>query len=127
MTDQQTTDPEAVMDLPPGRLSYDARTALAAEHARLKADADVIQSRLGLLRDLLVADGGGPAGSLIVTVEQNRRVDDAAVRDAYPVAEHGHLYRVVPDPAALRRHLAPVDLDAVYRTVGARLTVTPAS
>lgn len=74
-----------------------------------------------VLRDLDF--GSHKIAGMTVTVGHNVRLDTAAFEAAYPVLEHPQMYKPTPDPAAIRRHLSPVQLEALQTEGEKRLTV----
>lgn len=104
-------------------------TTLADTLAPLLDELATVQSRLeplkeaeaevkARIRDALATVGPGTyeAGGHVLNAGVTRRVDIDAVAAAHPVGTHPQLYRLVPDLAAIKKNLAPAELDG-YMTV----------
>lgn len=106
-----TTHPNLSADVRAKELA-DEFTALAEQAEQIKNRQDEIKA---ILADLLPE--GGPAGDYRVTVTRPRRLDAKALEAAFPVTQHPHLYKPAISTAAVRAHIAEVDL-AQYQVEG---------
>ncbi|WP_426566412.1 hypothetical protein ACPPVT_07650 [Angustibacter sp. McL0619] len=97
-----------------------------ARRASLAAALGDIQERIAALKDaettikaqiLDTTDGPGTfdAGALTVVVTQAARIDPAEVAAKYPPDSHPELYELVPSVAKVRKHIAPVDLEPLFK------------
>lgn len=111
-----TTDDTLAPDVKAKQLAEEY-TALAEQAEHIKHRQDEIKA---LLAELLPE--GGPAGNHQVTVTRPRRIDPKAIEKAFPVHVRPELYVPRVDTAAVRKHIAEVDLDP-FLTEG-RPTVT---
>lgn len=87
---------------------------LVLEHTKLTDDIAALTERRDTIKHLLakhLPDGGNIAGH-VVQVTRPRRLDPKALEQAYPVAQHPELYRPALDTAAVKKHIAEVELDA---------------
>lgn len=90
---------------------------LAAEHAAIGAHIEKLREKQERLRAEILNRldfGTHPAGSLRVQIQHNRRLDPAKVQATYPVVSYPELYRPALDTAAVKRHIAPAELDTFY-------------
>jgi hypothetical protein len=73
-----------------------------------KARADEIKAKLATLPfgSLSAADG-----LLKVSIQHNRRRDDAAFMQAFPFEKFPELYKPTLDTAAIKNEIAPADLE----------------
>lgn len=89
---------------------------LAAEEVDLAERAALISARRDEIRQTLreaLSVGTHQAGEYKVIVRAGaRRVDTSAVAKTYPVEARPELYRQTVDLSAVRRHIAPADLEA---------------
>lgn len=65
----------------------------------------------------LAGEGTTKAGPYKVTVTVPKRLDAKAIEAAFPVAKHPEFYKRAVDTAAVKDHIAKVDL-AAYQTAG---------
>lgn len=102
-------------------LAPDVRAkALADEYTQLAEQADRIKQRQDQIKQLLaelLPTGGGHVGDYTVKVARPHRINPSAVENAFPVATHPWLYKPTIDTAAVRKHIAEVDLTP-YMTEG---------
>ena len=81
---------------------------------RIKADTERLEHLKDVLREHLEAGDTYAAGKHSITVAPNRAIDSAAFSAAYPLSPAtAHLYKATPDLAAIRRHLAPVEVEGL--------------
>jgi len=106
-----TAHPDLSPDVRAKQLA-DEYTTLAETAERAKQRMDEIKA---ILADLLPT--GGPAGDYKVTVTRPKRLNAKALEQAFPVAQHPHLYAPAISTAAVRAHIAEVDL-AQYQVEG---------
>lgn len=94
---------------------------LAIEDVKLRDEETAIKERRdqikSILRTLVPVGATQPAGPYKVIVTSPAKLDTAALAKAYPVATHHELYKPTLDTAAVRKHLAPIDLEQ-YSTHG---------
>lgn len=99
---------------------------LLAEDAKLAETADRIAQRRTEIRSLLGAklpDGTTALGEAKVVISTLRRLDNAAIERAYPVAAYPHLYKPSLDTKAVRDNIAPVELAALTKAGTRTVTV----
>lgn len=100
--------------------------ALVREWATLNDEAARIKARLDEIGKVLRHDlplGSHEIAGLKVTLSRNATFDAAAFADAYPVAQHPYMYEAKPATAAIKRHLAPAELERFQREGDPRLTI----
>jgi hypothetical protein len=93
---------------------------LAIEDVKLRDEEAAIKERRDEIKSILrtlVPVGTTPAGTYKVIVTDPAKLDTKALAEAYPVTSHHHLYKPTLDTAAVRKHVAPVDLEK-YTTHG---------
>lgn len=80
---------------------------LQAQRAAIDAEMEAVKAQI---RDIVATFGPGTYGTDkgAVTVSLNRRLDIAAIARDYPAAIRPDLYKLTPDPAAVRKVLPPV-------------------
>lgn len=95
----------------------DIRARLAAELANVQNAIATLTDREKALKAQLLETCDGPdsysAGALTVVVKQAMRIDTRAVADKYPPDARPELYKQTVDLDAVKRHIAPVDLEAL--------------
>ena len=94
--------------------------------ADLTAQADEVKATI---RSIVATHGPGTYGSgrYTVGVSLNRRLDLEALARKYPATLRPDLYRLTPDPSAVRKALPPVVLEEFMSEVGEpRITVKEA-
>lgn len=93
------------------------RASLAARLASLQDAASRIADQITVVKADLLATTDGPdsysAGQLTVVVTVAHRLDTKAIESKYPADTHPELYRPALDTAAVRKHIAPVDLEVL--------------
>lgn len=98
---------------------------LARELIALQDQIEPANSRIAdikkVLRDLDY--GTHKFGTISVAVGRNVRLDTAAFEAAYPVTQNPLMYKAVPDSDAIKRHLSPVQIEALQTEGEKRLTV----
>lgn len=88
-----------------------ARRVHLDEHiARLTAERDQINDRLREEHDY----GTIPAGDWRLSIGRNPQFQAADFTQRFPVAQYPHLYKAVPDTAALKRNFSPIELEKFY-------------
>lgn len=91
--------------------------AITAERAQLVALIDELTQRKNAIDDVYrehLVFGTHTLAGLRVSVQHNRRLDNAAIMQAYPVTACPELYKPTIDTTAVKKYIAPVDLDAFY-------------
>lgn len=92
--------------------------ALALEAVKLADEQGAITERIDTIKArllVLLPHGSHPAGPYRVQVKAGpRRLDTAALEQAFPVVQHPELYSPKPDTAKVKHHLAPAVLDGFY-------------
>lgn len=95
------------------------RTELAGRLASLQDAANAIAEQITTVKAELLETTEGPgtydAGPLTVVVTQAARIDAAEVAAKYPPDSHPELYELVPSVAKVRKHIAPVDLEPLFK------------
>lgn len=95
---------------------------LAVEYTKLDAEAEAIKERKETIKAILLgrfSTGSHTVGPFKVTVKAgSRRLSTSRITAAYPVAQHPELYKPAIDTAAVKQHIAPVDLEA-FQDAGA--------
>lgn len=98
---------------------------LVLELVNLQAQIDPLAGRVDdikkVLRDLDY--GTHKIAGVSVAVGRNVRLDPRKFEATYPVVENPHLYKAVPDADAIKRHLSPVQVEALQVEGEKRLTV----
>lgn len=89
---------------------------LAARKVELKEQQERIVQELALIDDKFreLGLGNHDAGDWTVQVRTNRRINNAAVEQAFPVVQFPHFYKPAVNLDALKANLAPVELDKFY-------------
>jgi len=106
-------------------INDDSFEQLVARRVTLREDLEYIQSQLDQIDEEIRARGIGnhPAGEWTVSVSPNRRLDPKRIEASYPVAQHPELYKPAVDTAAVKRHIAAIDLEDFYTEYQPRVVV----
>lgn len=102
-------------------------TLLTEQIEKLEAERTYVKGRM---RELATVDAQTPSvvlestSGLKVTVAVNRRLDAAALAQRYPVTRYPMFYKAVPDTAALKATLSPIEYEGLMAIVGeAKVTI----
>ena len=93
---------------------------LASELVKVQAAKSDLEQRekylKGLLRELGV--GKHVAGPFTVTIQANRRLDEAKVKEALPITEFPQLWVQKPNTEAIKAAIAPLMYENLMSPVG---------
>ncbi|MDL5351131.1 hypothetical protein [Microbacterium sp. zg-YB36] len=95
------------------------RVALLEQRNNIEDEIALIDSRL--LEEH--SYGTHDAGDWSLIVSHNRRLNPEAIQARYPVAQFPHLYKPAVNTEAVKKHIAPVELDELYSEGKPRLVV----
>ena len=119
----ETTD-EAVVEQQKHDLLVAQAKRIASLQARIKESQDEIDRLKGLILDAYPV-GSYDAGDLKVSVRAGAsRLDEKKFVKKYPVRENPSLYTVKPNTSAIRKAIAPVELEDVYTSGKAQVVVS---
>lgn len=99
---------------------------LVREYAILQDRVATDTARMDEIKKVLRGDlsiGSHAIAGLTVQVARNARLDADRFTTEYPVLEHPQLYKSVPDPAAIKRNLAPAVIEQLQVEGEPRLTI----
>lgn len=101
-------------------MDTDTVTQLAAELASVQARKKELEEREEYLKDMLrkLGEGKFTAGTLTVNIVPNRRLDEAKVRQALPIATFPELYVQKPNSEAIKAAIAPLAYKNLMSEVG---------
>lgn len=89
-----------------------------------RAIAELDQAKVALeeiLRTKPVGEDDEEIAGFKVSTSPNRRLDDKRLMNDFPEGDHPNLYKVALDSAAVKRAIAPDELDAYYNEGEPRL------
>lgn len=93
-----------------------ALTVLAQRLAQFDEQIENLTQQRDQVKAAILALVPGPdtyqAGALAVQVVQSHTLDKKAIAAKYPAADHPELYEQTVSTTAVKKHLAPVDLEA---------------
>jgi hypothetical protein len=100
-------------------MSTDYET-LVKEYVRLREQREQIDTAMDGIKHLLRSLGNGTheIANLSVQIIPNRRLDTKRVATELPQQAHPGLYKTVPDPTALRRHVSPDYYESLMTEIG---------
>lgn len=89
---------------------------LVARKVALKEKQENIAEQIAQIDEQLREEGAGnhDAGEWTLQLQPNRTLNASRFIDAFPVAQYPHLFKAVPDTAAIKEHIAPVALGQYY-------------
>ena len=98
---------------------------LVREYADLQARTAPDLARMDEIKKHLRAldYGSHDIAGLKITVARNARLDAGAFAEKYPVLQYPHLYKSAPDSAAIKKHLAPVEVENLSNEGDPRVTI----
>lgn len=100
---------------------------LVTEYTKLGAEVEAIKERQDEIKTLLLTklpQGTHEAGPFKVTVKAGaKRLNNAALMAAYPVTAHPEMYKAALDTTAVKKHIAPVELEQFQDTGAPTLAV----
>lgn len=99
---------------------------LVREYLHLAEQVEPLQGRMDEIRKVLRADlpqGSHKIAGATVQVARNARMDMAAFAAQFPVLSNPGLYKAVPDPDAIKRQLAPMQIEALQVEGEPRLVI----
>lgn len=100
---------------------------LTRERATITAQIDELTARKSAIDDLYrehLDFGTTPLAGLKVSIQHNRRLDPAKVMAAYPVTACPEIYKPTIDTTAIKKHIAPIDLEPFYVEGVAKVVVS---
>ncbi|MGN6413759.1 hypothetical protein [Flexivirga sp.] len=98
-------------------VQIDTLTALANQLATVQSQLRPLQEQEAALKAEIrsnlaqLGPGDYQAGDHLVSAGATRRLDQALITQHYPATTHPQFYKLVIDPAAVRRELAPAVVD----------------
>lgn len=118
------TPDEAVVEQQKHDLLVAQAKRIVSLQARIKESQDEIDRLKGLILDAYPV-GSYDAGNLKVTVRQGAsRLDEKKFQAKYPVRENPGLYMTKPNTTAIKKAIAPVELEDVYTSGKATVVVS---
>jgi hypothetical protein len=110
-----------------GPLSVEDREALGREYQQLDlARAAAVERQTAIkerFRDALDF-GTVVAGPAKVSIQHNITRDDAKFAEIYPFEDYPDYYAAKPDTAAIKRNLAPVEIEKFQREGAPKVVIT---
>jgi len=98
---------------------------LVREYAELQARTAPDLARMDEIKKHLRAldYGSHDIAGLKISVSRNTRLDAKAFSEKYPVLQFPHFYKSAPDSAAIKKHLAPVEIEDLSTEGDPRVTI----
>lgn len=98
---------------------------LAREYATLQDRVAPDLARIDEIKKLMrgLDYGTHDVAGLKVSVARNSRLDAAAFAAKYPVLQHPGLYKSAPDSAAIKKNLAPAEIETLSVAGEPRVTI----